>query len=179
MVAPMYRSRSKKRRSIRTPGGKSVIHYKKKKVSKHHCGRCGNALSGVPNAIPSAIGKMSKSERIPERPYAGVLCSDCTEALMRYTTKFEVKFGYPEFADMDFKRDLTIEKFLPRGWWTEISKDAMELESDASETVDEPRDETNGEASEAEGNSIDPTDETGSEASEAEGNSTEPTDEKT
>ena len=162
MVAPMYRSRSKKRRSIRTPGGKSVIHYKKKKVSKHHCGRCGNALSGVPNAIPSVIGKMSKSERIPERPYAGVLCSDCTEKLMRYTTKFEVKFGYPEFADMDFKRDLTIEKFLPRGWWAEISKDAMGLESDVSETTDdtdEAKDETNDEASEVEGESTESKDE--------------------
>lgn len=120
MVAPRLRSRSKKRVYRRTPGGKTVIHYKRKKPNKHKCGRCGKPLSGVPNAIPSRIRKMRKSERVPKRPYAGILCSDCTEKLFRYRTRFEVKFNYPEFADMDLRRDLTIEKFLPRGWWDRI-----------------------------------------------------------
>ena len=121
MVSRQLRSRSKKRRSVRTPGGKAIIHYGKKKPKKHHCGRCKKELTGVPNAVPSKIRKMRKTERIPERPYAGVLCGECLENLMRYKTKYEIKFNYPGFSGMDFSRDLTIEKFLPGGWWQEIS----------------------------------------------------------
>ncbi|ODS37392.1 hypothetical protein BEH94_04535 [Candidatus Altiarchaeales archaeon WOR_SM1_SCG] len=121
MVSRQLRSRSKKRRSVRTPGGKAIIHYGKKKPKKHHCGRCRKELTGVPNAVPSKIRKMRKTERIPERPYAGVLCGECMENLMRYKTKYEIKFNYPGFSGMDFSRDLTIEKFLPGGWWQEIS----------------------------------------------------------
>lgn len=122
MVKPMLRSRSKKKVQRRTPGGRTVTHYKKKKPAKQKCGRCGRLLSGVPNTIPSEVRKLSKSERVPTRPYAGVLCAKCVEDLVRYTTRFEVKFNYPEFSGMDLMRDLTIEKFLPRGWFDSISK---------------------------------------------------------
>lgn len=122
MVKPMLRSRSKKRVQRRTPGGKIVTHYKKEKPGKQKCGRCGKLLSGVPNAVPLDVRKMSKSERVPTRPYAGVLCPRCTEDLVRYSTRFEVKFNYPEFSEMGLMRDLTIEKFLPRGWFDSISK---------------------------------------------------------
>lgn len=122
MVAPQYRSGSKKRVSRRIPSGKTVVHYKQGKPRKNHCGRCGRALQGTPNANPSEIRKMSHSERIPTRTYAGILCSDCTESLMRYVTRFKAKFGYPEFSDMEINRDLTIEKFLPKGWFSNISK---------------------------------------------------------
>lgn len=122
MVAPKYRSRSKKRISRKTPGGRTVMHYKQKKPSKNHCGRCGRSLQGTPNASPSGIRKMRHSERAPTRAYAGVLCPGCTENLIAYVTRFEVKFKYPEFSDMELGRDLTIEKFLPRGWFSNISK---------------------------------------------------------
>lgn len=122
MVAPRYRSRSKKRRQVRIPGGKTVIRYKRKKPSRNHCGRCGKPLSGVPNYIPSEMGKLGKSKKIPERPYAGVLCNECVERLFRYKTRFEVRFKYPEFKDMELKRDLTIERFLPITWWDSLQK---------------------------------------------------------
>ncbi len=125
MVAPQYRSRSKKRVSRRMPGGKTVLHYKQGKPDKNHCGRCGKPMQGVPNANPSKMRKMSRSERIPTRIYAGILCADCTESLMRYITRSEAKFGYPEFSDMEIQRDLTIEKFLPRGWFSGISKGSV------------------------------------------------------
>jgi large subunit ribosomal protein L34e len=121
MVSRHLRSRSIKRRSVRVPGGKSVVHYNKEKPKKHSCGRCGKELHGTPNAIPSEIRSMRKTERVPEKPYAGILCGECLEDLMRYKTKFEVKFQYPEFSEMDFNRDLTIEKFLPGGWWKDVS----------------------------------------------------------
>ena len=122
MVAPKNRSGSRKRISRRTPGGRTVLHYKKKKSGRALCGRCGKPLQGTPKSNYADIRKMSRSERAPTRAYAGVLCSDCTEGLQRYVTRFEVKFGYPEYADMEVSRDLTIEKFLPKGWFSEISR---------------------------------------------------------
>ncbi len=126
MVAPRLRSRSKKRKYRRTPGGETVIHYDAKKHSRHHCARCGGVLDGTPSGTPIEIKRMKRSERVPERPYAGVLCSGCTEKLMRYKTRFEIKFNHLEFKDMELQRDLTLEKFLPRGWWKEISTEVEE-----------------------------------------------------
>ena len=122
MVAPKYRSGSKRRISRRTPGGRTVLHYKGGKPGSNHCGRCGKPLQGTPKLNQAEIRKVSHSKRVPERAYAGVLCSDCTESLLRYVTRFEVKFGYPEYSDMELGRDLTIEKFLPKGWFSGISK---------------------------------------------------------
>ncbi len=122
MVAPRLRSRSKKRMQVKTPGGETVIRYKRKKPSKHTCGMCKKTLGGTPNAIPSKIGKMTKSQKVPERMYAGVLCNECTEALVRYRTRLEVKYSNEDFKDIEFQRDLTIEKFLPVGWFAAISK---------------------------------------------------------
>lgn len=114
---------AKKKRSVRVPGGKSVVHTKRKKPRKHHCGRCGKELHGTPNAPASEIRKLSRTEKVPERPYAGVLCSECLDRLVRYTTRFEAKFRHPEFSDLPLGRDLTIERFLPAGWWKSTSKE--------------------------------------------------------
>ena len=65
---------------------------------------------------------MKKSERIPSRSYAGNLCNECVDSLVRYQTRLEVKFRYPEFSDLGLRRDLTLERFLPRGWWQDVSK---------------------------------------------------------
>ncbi len=121
MVAPQYRSRSKKRKKVKVPGGATVTHYKKKKPSKHVCGRCGKPLTGVPNKIPSELKKLSKTEKIPKRPYAGVLCTECTDKLFRYRTRFEAKNNYPEYTDLEIRRDLTIERYLPLNWWDNLS----------------------------------------------------------
>jgi large subunit ribosomal protein L34e len=122
MTAPKHRSRSRKRRQVKTPGGETVTHYKKKKPSENHCGRCGKTLQGVPNKTPSKMKKLSKSMKTPERPYAGILCNKCMEKLFRYKTRFEVKYRYTEYADMELKRDLTIEKYLTTTWWDNLQK---------------------------------------------------------
>jgi len=63
----------------------------------------------------------SASQRAPERPYGGLLCPGCVDALVRYVTRMEVRHMKPGFEDLDLARDLTIEKFLPRGWWATVS----------------------------------------------------------
>ncbi len=122
MTSPKHRSRSVKKRQVRIPGGRTVTHYRKKKPSKHTCGRCGRILLGVPNRIQSEAKNMNKSERIPSRIYAGNLCNDCVDSLIRYKTRFEVKFRYPKFSDLELKRDLTLERFLPEDWWQRVSR---------------------------------------------------------
>lgn len=122
MVKRMLRSTSKKKVKVRTPGGRTATHYKDKKPKKRKCGRCWKLLSGVANVKTSGVGKLSRSEKIPKRLYAGVLCADCLEKLLRYETRFIVKAKYPEYADMELARDLTLEKFLPKGWFNSLKE---------------------------------------------------------
>jgi large subunit ribosomal protein L34e len=38
---------------------------------------CQAILSGVPRERPFKLAQLAKTERRPERPYGGVLCSKC------------------------------------------------------------------------------------------------------
>lgn len=78
-----YRSRSYKRTFKKTPGGRTVLHYKKKKPSKHICAECNKPLHAVPRGRPYEIGKLSKSKKRPNRPYGGYLCPECTRRLFK------------------------------------------------------------------------------------------------
>ncbi|MBT4823708.1 50S ribosomal protein L34e [Candidatus Woesearchaeota archaeon] len=77
MVAPKYRSRSLRRLSVRTPGGKTVTHYKRRNPSPAKCRDCGVVLKGIPRVLPSKMKNLPKTAKRPERPYGGVLCSKC------------------------------------------------------------------------------------------------------
>jgi len=122
MVKPMLRSRSRKKVKKRVPGGRTVTHFREGKPKRKVCGRCGKQLSGVPSAVSSVMRNLAKSEKVPTRPYAGVLCPDCVERLVAYATRFEVKHNYPDYSEMELQRDLTIERFLPKGWFDSLSK---------------------------------------------------------
>ena len=77
MPRPALRSRSLRRVKVRTPGGRVVIHYERRKPSPARCGICGAVLSGVPRERPSKLRKLAHTERRPERPYGGVICPRC------------------------------------------------------------------------------------------------------
>lgn len=151
MVAPKLRSQSKKKIKRKTPKGRQAVLYRREKIPAGRCGRCGRTLQGVASGYPSKMSRMSKSEKIPERPYAGVLCADCTEDLLRYQTRFEVKHRYLEFSDLELQRDLTIEKFLPQGWYGKLKLikpekiedvEVVSAEVEASSSTDESVEET-------------------------------------
>ena len=63
---------------VKVPGGKTVVHYKKKKPGKAHCSECGALLPGIPRELPTKMKNIPKTAKRPERPYGGVLCSKCT-----------------------------------------------------------------------------------------------------
>lgn len=77
MPAGAKRSRTFRRVFKKTPGGKTVLHYSKRKPSKAKCGKCGAVLAGVPVDRPVKIRRMAKTQKRPSRPFGGVLCSKC------------------------------------------------------------------------------------------------------
>ncbi|MBM4240109.1 MAG: 50S ribosomal protein L34e [Euryarchaeota archaeon] len=84
-----YRSRSYKRTFKKTPGGKTVLHYKKKKPSKHVCVHCRKPLHAVARGRPYQIKKLSKSKKRPNRPYGGYLCPECTRKVFKKEARSE------------------------------------------------------------------------------------------
>ncbi len=78
MPRPGLRSRSVKRVKVRTPGGKTVTHYRSKKTGKPQCADCGKVLPGVPRESRAKMRNMPKTAKRPERPFGGVLCSPCS-----------------------------------------------------------------------------------------------------
>ncbi len=77
MVEGSKKSRTQKRIFKKTPGGRTVVHYRKSRPSRPKCGECGAILHGVPAKRKNGLSKMSKTQKRPSRPYGGVLCSKC------------------------------------------------------------------------------------------------------
>lgn len=67
----------------RLPSGKVKIVERRKKPKFAKCARCGAILHGVPREIPSRMRKLSLSEKRPNRPYGGYLCSKCMREVMK------------------------------------------------------------------------------------------------
>jgi len=72
----------KVRVAVRVPGGGIVYHYRHKRHSQAKCARCGRPLNATPTGPRSIMGKLSKSQRRPNRPYGGYLCPECLRELM-------------------------------------------------------------------------------------------------
>lgn len=77
MVEGRRRSRTLRRVFVRTPGGRTVIHYEPRKPRRPHCSSCGTVLHGMKATPARALRAMPKTLKRPERPYGGVLCSAC------------------------------------------------------------------------------------------------------
>lgn len=84
---PRHMSTSLKEHRVRTPGGRIIVRYKYKKHSKHVCAICKKELSGKPAGRPVEISRLAKSERRPERPFGGMLCSKDTRMVLSYRAK--------------------------------------------------------------------------------------------
>jgi|TARA_Y100000310_G_scaffold332023_1_gene406755 large subunit ribosomal protein L34e len=78
MPAGKHKSRTFRRVFVRTPGARTIIHYRKRKPKAAKCGECDAVLKGVPRERPYKMKNMPKSKKKPERPYGGNLCSKCT-----------------------------------------------------------------------------------------------------
>ncbi len=86
MVEPAKRSRSLRKVSYRTPGGKTKKRYLRRKSVKATCGACGKKLAGV-----STDKKLSKSQKKPGRKFSGNLCHSCTTYVLKLQTRIDNK----------------------------------------------------------------------------------------
>ncbi len=83
MVAGKFKSRTFKRSTVRTPGGVLKRVFTLGRPKKAHCANCSKELAGVARARPNKLRKINKSQRRPERPQGGKLCSGCTRNIMK------------------------------------------------------------------------------------------------
>merc|ERR1712129_290901 len=68
-----YNTKSNKRKVVRTPGGKLVFQYLKKRPSVPKCPMTGLRLKGVKPATNQEKARMSRREKTVFRAYGGVL----------------------------------------------------------------------------------------------------------
>ncbi len=99
------RSRSMRRVQVRTVK-KTVARYKPKLHSKHICGICKNILHGKPRGRPVEIRKYSKTEKRPERPYGGVLCSKCSRKILSLKARLKHKLIKKEDIPISLRKYL-------------------------------------------------------------------------
>ncbi|MCI4435475.1 MAG: 50S ribosomal protein L34e [Ignisphaera sp.] len=89
MVRPMQRSRSLKKVYRRTPGGKTVVHYERRKRTPMRCARCGAILFGVPTT-DELRRSLPKSSKRPERMFGGFLCARCLREVLKQVVRESV-----------------------------------------------------------------------------------------
>lgn len=72
-----YNTKSNKVRLSKTPGGKLVYLYAKKKTNPTICGDCKEPLRGVPAVRPKKLASLSRRTKSVSRIYGGTKCSKC------------------------------------------------------------------------------------------------------
>ena len=89
MPAGKHKSGHYRKVFVRTPGGRSTIHYRERKPQRALCSKCQKPLLGVPREGPAKMRNMPKTAKRPERPYGGVLCSACMRLVLRAQARRE------------------------------------------------------------------------------------------
>ena len=72
-----YNTKSNSRRISKTPGGKLVYLYTKKRGSVPKCGDCKINLQGLPAVRPRKLKQLSKPKKTVSRAYGGSCCGKC------------------------------------------------------------------------------------------------------
>ena len=80
MPRPSLRSRTTKRKLVRTPGGRLVIHILPKKHDYPKCAICKRPLHGFPKMTAK---EERRGHRPPTRIYGGYLCHACLRKALK------------------------------------------------------------------------------------------------
>jgi len=65
---------------VRTPGGRTVVHYEDKRPGFRRCGICGEVLHGIRRDDERPI---PKSQKRVSRLHGGNVCHRCLESMIR------------------------------------------------------------------------------------------------
>ncbi len=77
------KSRTFRRIFTKTPGGRTVLHFKKKKPGKAKCAMCGSVLAGVARERDAKMKKLGKTKKRPSRAYGGYYCGKCIRKVIK------------------------------------------------------------------------------------------------
>ncbi len=94
----------------KTPGRRVATHKRREKTSKHKCALCGAVLHGMKRGTNSEIRRASKSQRRPERPFGGQLCTKCFRKVMILRAKVKFKILHPEEVPLSLRDYVTAKK---------------------------------------------------------------------
>ncbi|NHI93135.1 MAG: 50S ribosomal protein L34e [Candidatus Lokiarchaeota archaeon] len=83
MPEPRYRSRSKNRKQIKTPGGINKLHYEVKNPSGAKCAKCKKKIHGTPIKNNVQMKNTSKVKKRTTRMYGGYLCPSCLKEALK------------------------------------------------------------------------------------------------
>mmetsp|Transcript_58803 Transcript_58803/g.187716 ORF Transcript_58803/g.187716 Transcript_58803/m.187716 type:complete len:119 (+) Transcript_58803:941-1297(+) len=74
-----YATRANVTRVVKTPGGKNVFQYVKKRATGPSCSNCKTKLPGIPHVRPTDMknGRMAKNKKTVHRMYGGSMCHAC------------------------------------------------------------------------------------------------------
>jgi large subunit ribosomal protein L34e len=72
-----YNTRSNKVKTVKTPGGRLIFHYRSKVANGPRCGDCGRNIQGVPHLRPREYSRLPKRSRRVTRAYGGSRCAKC------------------------------------------------------------------------------------------------------
>lgn len=60
---------------MRTPGGRTVVQYRRRRNAPARCAETGKLLIGVPRGNKTDVRRLPRNQRRPDRPYGGMLSS--------------------------------------------------------------------------------------------------------
>jgi large subunit ribosomal protein L34e len=105
---PNPNQKFKKKKTRKTPGGKSKTIIVKKKPNKHKCALCDSYLHGVPHCKrPFEVKKLKKTQRRPENLLASILCPICRQKV--YQDAVMLKYKIKTKKDIDIKNIKYVE----------------------------------------------------------------------
>lgn len=93
----MLRSRSFRKLKRVTPGGRHVIHYKRKANALPHCAICDGELNGISSSVNGG-----RSRRKNSRIFSGVLCATCTGDVITLGSRIE--HGDMKLSDIGMRK---------------------------------------------------------------------------
>ncbi len=72
-----------KRKKVRTPGGRNVMHWKKNKTSAPTCSVCGSLLHGMRRDDAAELANTPASQKRISRKFGGNMCASCSREAIR------------------------------------------------------------------------------------------------
>lgn len=72
-----YNTKSNRTRVSKTPGGRLVYLYVKKRGTAPKCGDCGTKMNGLPAVRPIKLKKLAAPKKTVNRAYGGARCHKC------------------------------------------------------------------------------------------------------